>query len=246
MSNLIDEIKSPGKNKPILIVGGVIGAVVVYVAYKRSKLKSASTVVTDPSLAANPDDSYYNDGDYSAASGGAVGVTPTSSFTPSATNATWTQGAATYLQSFGYDGTAVLSAIGKYLNGDALTQDEYDIVQAAIGAEGNPPTGAPTPHLATNTGQSTPPPTPAAPAAAWTGDLIRDSSTGAIFATFTDGTKKWIDPAEYANLLSSGAIHQSNGQPYTDFNGNGQAPIGLSNPTDYANAVNPASPASTS
>lgn len=81
----------------------------------------------------------------------------TSTVTTVSTNAAWAQAAAAYLVNQGYDGATVTAAIGLYLLGAPLTQDQYDIVTAAIGFEGNPPQGAPPPHMASGgggTGQS--------------------------------------------------------------------------------------------
>lgn len=70
----------------------------------------------------------------------------------SPTNGTWAIEAEQYLVSLGYDPTTVATALGLYLAGRPLSQDEYDIVTAAIGFEGNPPNGAPTPILSNGGG----------------------------------------------------------------------------------------------
>lgn len=63
------------------------------------------------------------------------------------TNAAWTQASVAYLVSIGYEGTVVNSAIGKVLSGQAVTQDELNIFNAAMAAEGSPPQGFPTIHM---------------------------------------------------------------------------------------------------
>jgi hypothetical protein len=58
---------------------------------------------------------------------------------PVTTNAQWTQAAVTQLQQDGYQPMAVLTALGKYINGVAVNANETGIVQAAIAVEGFPP-----------------------------------------------------------------------------------------------------------
>jgi len=81
------------------------------------------------------------------------GYGTTGTVTTPATNAEWAQAAITTLTADGYDPATVTTAIGLYLAGQGLSQDQYDIVQAAIGVECQPPGGAPPPHLT-----SSPPP----------------------------------------------------------------------------------------
>lgn len=100
---------------------------------------------------------YYN-GDYSGISGNYGGTTPGlygyydpstgafitgsgSTVTAPTNNAQWTQQATAYLVGQGYNPTAVLTALGAALAGVGLTQHQYDIVTAAIAAEGQPPQG---------------------------------------------------------------------------------------------------------
>jgi hypothetical protein len=142
------------------LLGGTAAAVTVWYVYKKQQAASATTSDTLPA-----DTSGY--GDYSAASGvaGGGGGTPsnygyydqttgqfiglggTTTVTGPGNNGAWTQAAAAYLIMQGYDPITVLNALGKYLNGTAVTQTEYNIVTAAIGIEGLPPDGAPTLHM---------------------------------------------------------------------------------------------------
>ena len=64
------------------------------------------------------------------------------------TNAAWTQACVAYLVSVGYEGMAVNSALGKVLSGQAVTQDELNIFNAATAAQGHPPQGYPTIKMA--------------------------------------------------------------------------------------------------
>lgn len=54
-------------------------------------------------------------------------------------NAQWAQAAMSALTSAGYDATTTLAALGVYLMGGNLTQDQAGIISAALAAEGNPP-----------------------------------------------------------------------------------------------------------
>lgn len=59
------------------------------------------------------------------------------------TNAQWSQAAVSALTGQGYSGQEVLGALGVYLTGGNLNQNQIGIVQAAIAAEGYPPTSGP-------------------------------------------------------------------------------------------------------
>jgi hypothetical protein len=71
---------------------------------------------------------------------------PSSTMQTVTTNAQWAQASEAYLQSLGYNPEKVALALGRYLSGQGLTNDEFNIVEAAIGFEGQPPQGAPPPH----------------------------------------------------------------------------------------------------
>lgn len=73
---------------------------------------------------------------------GSVGIPPTGTGTVagSATNNTeWSAAAIQSLSGAGVSATTAALAIGKYLTGKPLTTNEQDIIQEAIGFEGNPP-----------------------------------------------------------------------------------------------------------
>ena len=138
----------------LLIGGGVAALAVVY--YVMKSRSSASGI--------DPATGIPYDQEYSAAGAGAgpVGATPslygyidptTGAFisgagapglvTAPSTNASWAQQVEAYLQNLGYDPIGVAAAIGKYLTGQTLSQQQADIVRAALGFFGNPPQGAP-------------------------------------------------------------------------------------------------------
>lgn len=140
---------------------GLIGVVVVgagagfYIIKKRSSAAASTATTTDDTTDGSATDTGAY-GDYSAASGTAVGVTPglaDSTVTP--TNASWATTAEGTLTNFGYDPATVALALGKYLLGNDLTTTQMEIVQAAIGQEGYPPVGVPAPHVTPPTGQTT-------------------------------------------------------------------------------------------
>lgn len=74
------------------------------------------------------------------------------------TNAQWFQQAETYIMGLGDDPLTASAALGKYMAGGGLTQDQLSVVQTAIAAIGPPPSSVPPPTLL-------PPTAPAAPAA---------------------------------------------------------------------------------
>jgi hypothetical protein len=84
------------------------------------------------------------------------------------TNAQWSEAAVSALTAQGYDGTAVLAALGQYLMGGSLTSDQAAIVSAAVAAEGYPPQSGPNGyppamHTSAQSGQSTSGATPPQP-----------------------------------------------------------------------------------
>jgi hypothetical protein len=87
----------------------------------------------------------YGGGVYGSPYGVGSGTTTTTQTVT--TNAEWAQASEAYLTSVGYNELTVAVALGKYLSNQGLTADQLSIVQAAIGFEGTPPQGAPTPHL---------------------------------------------------------------------------------------------------
>lgn len=76
---------------------------------------------------------YYGYGYYGAG-------TPTPVPQQAQTNAQWSQAAVSALTAQGYSGQEVLGALGIYLTGGNLNATQVGIVQAAIAAEGYPPT----------------------------------------------------------------------------------------------------------
>lgn len=158
--------KSLFKNKFFLVGGGVAAILVAY-EYKKQKTASASTaasattVSTDPTIDPSTGIPYASE-DYSAATGGAIGspygsAGGTVNISPVVgTNTSWSQTATQALVALGFDSTQVATALGTYLNnpGAGLSQDELNIVQAAIGQEGSPPTPVPAPTLTNPSGQS--------------------------------------------------------------------------------------------
>lgn len=166
-----------GKNKWYWI-GGAGGAAIIYFYVRKGSSSSsptdtsADTSDTDTSDTTGYVDDGYSDsgyGDYSAASGVSpslygyvdpstgqliTGVGATSTVTAPGNNAQWAQQAAAYLAQSGYDETSVLAALGIYLAGGSLSSDQLQIVQAAIGVEGYPPSQPPAPHTAPPSGQS--------------------------------------------------------------------------------------------
>lgn len=179
--------KMSGKKKVLLYGGGAIAGIAGIMYYRsRSAASSATTASTDtsgtdPGIDPTTGIPYADEtGDMSGAYGttpGALGTYDplTGQYIPGlgtttppvtiATNAEWAQAALVQLIANGYDPATATTAIGLYLAGQALTQNQYDIVTAAIGLEGQPPSGAPSPHLAGGggAGQTNPPLPPRSP-----------------------------------------------------------------------------------
>jgi len=99
---------------------------------------------------------------YGYGGGGGEGVTVPPTTVPPQSNALWAEAAESYLsQNLGYNPTTVAAALGKYLVGATVTQDQAAIVQAAIAFENYPPTAGangypPAIHDSPSTGQTKP------------------------------------------------------------------------------------------
>lgn len=167
--------KARPKNQRLLLIGGLgAGGVVGYIWYERRKANAANTTgisstgidpntgvpYSQESIDPNTGVPYASEQSY-----GGLGVTPgalgtynplTGQYIPGlgstiptasipASNAQWAAAAETALTGYGYDPLAVATALGLYLGGQPLSQDQYQIVQAALAFEGNPPTTPPTP-----------------------------------------------------------------------------------------------------
>jgi hypothetical protein len=147
-----------------LIVGGLGAAAIVIYMVMRARSSAASGSNIDPNTG-QP---------YDLTGQGTYGTTPslygyvdptTGAFISGAgagqsvlqpsTNASWAQQVEAYLQTLGYDPTAVGSAIGKYLTGQQVTADQQSIIGAALGFFGQPPQGAPPIVGGTPTGNGT-------------------------------------------------------------------------------------------
>jgi hypothetical protein len=105
----------------------------------------------------------YGLGNYGYGSGGGQGYygggVPAQVPQQATTNAQWSEAAMSALTTAGFDGTAVLAALGQYLVGGNLSAEQQSIVSAAIAAEGYPPVEGPggyppAMHTQTATGQT--------------------------------------------------------------------------------------------
>lgn len=164
--------KRLSRNKKIGLFGlAAVGGVIIFVLYRRHAANTATsttdTTGTDTSgIDPNTGQPYSSQAYYDPTTGqyyglGAGGVT--SGILPgtqyATNNATWAQASEGYLTNQGFDPATVATALGLYLAGLPLTADQYNIVQAAIGAEGQPPNGAPPPQQIGGGGSGqTPPP----------------------------------------------------------------------------------------
>lgn len=149
-------------NRKVWLIGGGLAAVVVWWAYKKNVSNAAAVAATDTTgtdtTAIDPNTGLPIDSGSSPAFGNTTGLTSsfaTQSVLGPTTNADWTQRAEILLEGYGFDPQAVTRALGAYLANSPLTNDQLQIVQAAIGSEGNPPIGVPAPHIAPPAGQTT-------------------------------------------------------------------------------------------
>ena len=161
-------MKKSTKNWMIIGAVGAAGIVIWYVMRARSQANTSQTTADQSGIDPNTGipyaeeysqgygvsgygggvPSYY--GYYDPTTGTYVGGTGSVVTQPS-TNASWAQQVEAYLGQIGYDPTTVAAALGKYLTGQALSNDQQGIVAAALGFYGNPPQGAP-PIVPTGTG----------------------------------------------------------------------------------------------
>lgn len=149
-----------GTHKKGTVVGIAIGGAVVsgYLIWKYKKDQTAQTTATTQATTSSAygygslPQGFYGYGSGAYGYGASGGFVPTGYYgygtpappggtgnVPVTTNAQWTQAAVTQLQQDGYQAHAVLTALGKYINGVAVDANETGIVQAAIAVEGYPP-----------------------------------------------------------------------------------------------------------
>jgi PASTA domain len=155
----------PGARKPKLttkkkVLLGAAGAGVGLIGYIVIKRKSAASAASTAGTTDNSTEPDYSTG--LSMDNGAYGVTPgaegtydplTGQYIPGlgttttpvtvATNAEWAQAAEAALVAQGFDPATTAAALGAYLVGVPLTADQYSIVTAALGFEGNPPVSPP-------------------------------------------------------------------------------------------------------
>jgi len=176
-------------SKNAVMLGGATGiGILAYAYYVRRNASTTGTTTddgaayVDPSIDPNTGMPYSDEFGGSGTSYSGLGIyDPTTGaylgngygsqiVTGVSTNAAWTQACVAYLVGVGYEGTVVNSAIGKVLSGQAVTQDELNIFNAAMAAEGSPPQGYPTIHMVgAAPGGTTNPPTTSNPPPAVTG-----------------------------------------------------------------------------
>lgn len=141
-------------------VGGIVAGGVVFYEYRKQKTAAANTAVNLAASGSSAPTTFDPNapGDFSAATGGAVGspygaVNTVNLDTSPTDNKDWVQKATTALIALQYDPATAAAALGKYVLGQGLSANELQIVQAAIGQLGNPPSTVPAPTLAQPAGQ---------------------------------------------------------------------------------------------
>lgn len=193
---MTEDVTIPGfghTKKTTLYAVGVGAVLVIGVAYYRSKKSAAAAQAasvaqagsnaTDPATGypyGSPEDaaalatqtSYYQATGGYGGDGGYYGGSPSpAGNTGFVSNAAWAQAYEEYaVNNIQSDSTTVAAALGKYLTGQPLSQDQLNIVEQAIAFEGYPPVAGsngyppsyhlqpsgPTPGGGTGTGQLPP------------------------------------------------------------------------------------------
>lgn len=163
--NAIDSLMH-GPNSKLFWGGGVaIGLVIIY-EYRKSRLNAATAapVPTDSGTTGYADTSGSY-GDYGSdtaglfsytdpASGTVVSGAGSTVVTGPSTNAQWSQQVQGLLVTEGYSSVDVAAAIGHYIVGTTMTSQQWEIVQAGIALEGQPPQPVPAPHIVPAGGQT--------------------------------------------------------------------------------------------
>lgn len=167
-------------NKWTWIGLGIGGIAVAYYFHKKNQSAAANASTTTDTSTSNTsgdstDSSYGYDSGYSPIDSGtsAYGTVPsayqydpttgqyeytgTLGVTAPSTNVQWSQMAESQLTADGYDPITVAAALGKYILGAEMTQDQYGIVQAAIALVGPTPQAVPPAHVAPPPSQSSTP-----------------------------------------------------------------------------------------
>jgi hypothetical protein len=162
--------------KPMYLYGGagVVVIAAVLLAKRRTAAQDTAASTDVPDTTGSDILDYGSEDYYSGAS--AYGTTPTlgsyvdpstgaiitggtvNTITAPTTNPQWFQQTVAYLSQQGYDTITVSAALGAYLAGAGLTPNQLHVVQAAIAAEGYPPSRPTAPHLLPAPGQTNPSP----------------------------------------------------------------------------------------
>lgn len=158
---MADTINVPGlgptKSVYVYAGGALVLGIVGYAWWKNAQ----SSAPTDY-VGADPDDFGVTDYDSPLGNSGTNSTGSYSAVDPGAidTNGEWTLAAHEYLTNTGYSSVAVLTALGKYLARQGLTEEQVNIVQGAIAAFGPPPVGGPYPITNALPGEPDPDPDP--------------------------------------------------------------------------------------
>jgi hypothetical protein len=131
-----------------------------------------------------------------------------------ATNAQWSEAAMTALTSAGWAATDVLTALGLYITGSPVSATQQQIIQAAIAAEGYPPSPGASGY---------PPAINTAPATGQTGTSTATGNpqnqsgvvsglsgkTKTMNVTTTNAGITWVGPGGLSPGFQTGSIHSS-------------------------------------
>lgn len=164
---MAEQVSLPGvggvPRRAVEVVGGLAAAFIVWRWWRSRSTSSATVTPVDPANTAADQSAtgYINPGGIAAADTG-------TSSTVITTDAAWTQKVIGDLESLGWNGQTVATALALYLSGQGLTADQELIVRAAWSVEGKPPEHPNLPILPvqnppTTGGGTGGTPTPAAP-----------------------------------------------------------------------------------
>jgi hypothetical protein len=154
-----------GPVKKVYVLAGV-GTVAAYVLWRYYAAASSSGAPAEPGEY-QPDTSSVTQSGSAPTTGDRTGNTTDTTGTDGLilTNDQWTQRAVELLGVAGWEDRTVLTALGKWLSRQALTDQEALIVRSATAITGQPPVGGPYPINLVAGGHSTPakPEVPKAP-----------------------------------------------------------------------------------
>ena len=217
---MTDTINVPGMGatkKTTVYVAGGIGAVIIGVVWYRSRSTASSTPVDTTQVDPATGYPYGSAEDAAALQSQSSYISPGGSGTGSSdpyygaqqptgytSNSQWAQAAEDYLgNTVGSDTNTVAAALGKYLTGGNVTEDQRTIIQQAIGFQGYPPVSGPDGYPPSIRVLAAPPPS----AKSVSNGYYRDMSAGGAIYKVDANKYYHVQPSYWAKLKPKPALH---------------------------------------